>query len=595
MTHKLFILACLLVASLGLLAQETIIDLDFDVQKSDISIADFDGDGNRDILIIGENPNGRFAQLFSNKGELTFEKVESIYEATWVPSVAFGDVNADGIFDVIQSGFADSVIVNLYTSNGAEGRTLDAAYSSLIHIAPGLGIADLNNDGYTDIFVFGNHNISDLRPKIYYGNAAGGFDETSPFDELKFIDSKPQAVDYDSDGDLDLWVMAGYEENSDARFGMMYVNEEGTFTATDLGIIKKGPGSSDWGDFDGDGDLDLLIGGWGYVNSGEDTDMLYRIYENQEGTFTEKTTFQPFGAFSPGTSSRFADWDNDGDLDVIVTGWNPDANGQRVGFFINDGGSFTLADYSSTVPGVSESALEMGDLDNDGDLDLVVNGFSGNEWNGEGSAFGKNISVVIVNTVAQQNEAPQAPADLQASADGKDVTFSWSPASDDLSKSLTYNLFLVDSNSRFYYTPLADTVSGSLLIQQKGNVELNTSWQVKDLPYGEYQWGVQAIDHSFQGSLFTSGILNHQEGGAVLGAKASDVTIYPNPTSGTIHIRNLSGVRSMSIMTICGRRVKNIPALSGETQTQINLDPGVYIVQLFHQNGTQSSLRAIVK
>ena len=175
MKAKLIIVMTLMIIGTGLKAQDAIHDLDFDVQKSSISAVDIDADGDRDILIIGENPNGKFAQLFRNNGEMSFEKVASPFAPSAITSVTFGDVNGDGQLDAVQSGFADSVIVNLYTTNGEGNLALDDYYSSLVHIAPSSGIADLNNDGHADILVFGNHNIEDQRPKIYFGDGAGGF------------------------------------------------------------------------------------------------------------------------------------------------------------------------------------------------------------------------------------------------------------------------------------------------------------------------------------------------------------------------------------------------------------------------------------
>lgn len=594
MYKKLLAVAAVLAATIGLYAQENIVSLDFEVQKGDISIVDIDADGDLDILIVGENGGVPMVQLFQNNGDLTFEKVESVFQGGNVPTLDFGDVNGDGLMDILQSGFGDTPIVNLYTSNESNEFAVDELSSSLIQIAPGLGIADLNNDGHTDIFIFGNHNIEDQRPKVYLGNSDGGFDATSPFDSYQFIDSKPQAVDYDSDGDLDLWVMAGYEVNKDARFGMIFENDGGEFTAVDPGIVNKGPGSSDWGDYDADGDLDLLIGGYGYVNSGEDNDMIYRIYENDGGTFTEAVVFQPFGAFSPGNSSRFADWDNDGDLDVIVTGWNPDAEGQRVGFFINTGGSFELADYSHAVPGVSESAIEVGDLDNDGDLDLVINGFSGNQWNGEGSAFGKNISVVIENTTAGSNEAPAAPSNLAAESIGQKAVFSWDAPADDHSSVLTYNFYLIDSEGYYYYAPLADMTTGDLMIQQKGNVELNTSWTVQDLPYGEYEWRVQAIDNSFAGSTFASGNFTHQE--LVLSsADIADAVIYPNPSVSKINLYNSTSVVEVGVLTLDGKLVKTLKNQEGTSYIEIQVASGIYLVKMTHSDGSVTTQKAVVK
>ncbi len=330
MKAKLIIVITLMIIGTGLKAQDAIHDLDFDVQKSSISAVDIDADGDRDILIIGENPNGKFAQLFRNNGEMSFEKVTSPFAPSAITSVTFGDVNGDGQLDALQSGFADSVIVNLYTTNESGDLALDDFYSSLAHIAPSSAIADLNNDGHADILIFGNHNIEDQRPKIYFGDGAGGFTSESPFDTYKFIDPKVSTVDVDTDGDLDLWVMAGYEEGIDARFARLFINDGGTFTET-TGLEGVVDGAAAWADYDGDGDLDIVVSGWDFDYT-QDNDMIYRIYKNTGGTFTEAAVFQPFGAFSPSDASRFADWDNDGDLDVILTGWNPDEGGQRTAF-----------------------------------------------------------------------------------------------------------------------------------------------------------------------------------------------------------------------------------------------------------------------
>lgn len=597
MKAKLIIVITLMIIGTGLSAQDAIHDLDFDVQKSSISAVDIDADGDRDILIIGENPNGKFAQLFRNNGEMSFEKVASPFAPSAITSVTFGDVNGDGQLDALQSGFADSVIVNLYTTNESGDLALDDFYSSLAHIAPSSAIADLNNDGHADILIFGNHNIEDQRPKIYFGDGTGGFTSESPFDAYKFIDPKVSTVDVDTDGDLDLWVMAGYEEGIDARFARLFINDGGTFTETDPGIIAKGPGSSDWGDYDGDGDLDLLIGGWGYVNSGEDNDMIYRIYKNTGGTFTEAAVFQPFGAFSPSDASRFADWDNDGDLDVILTGWNPDEGGQRTAFFINTSGTFAAADYNATLPGISESAVAISDLDDDGDLDLIINGYSGNEWNGEGSAYNRNVALVIENTTAGTNAAPAPPANLSAKANGKAVTFSWDEATDDSTPaaSLSYNLFLVDSDGNYFYYPLADTTSGKLMVQEKGNMQLNNAWTVKGLPYGEYRWGVQAIDHSFAGSTFAKDNFSHLEGGPLATSLETDALIYPNPNQGQIQVMVSDQIRQLGILTMDGKLVKSLNVETGAKSVQIPMAAGIYLVRALRADGHYTSDKVIVK
>ncbi|MEQ8471790.1 MAG: T9SS type A sorting domain-containing protein [Marinoscillum sp.] len=601
MKSKILVVLAIVVATGEIFAQGAIHNLDFDVQRSEVSIIDIDGDGDRDILIIGENPNGRFVQMFQNNGSMEFEKVESVFTSTWVPSVDFGDINADGRIDAIHSGFADTVVVNIYTADTEGVLALNDIYKDLVHIAPGSGITELNNDGIADLFVFGNHNIGDgtMRPMIYFGDGEGGFTGESLFDTYKFIDSKVTDVDIDNDGDMDLWVMAGYEEGVDARFARLFINDNGEFTETDPEIIAKGPGSSDFGDYDGDGDLDLLIGGWGYVNSGEESDLIYRLYKNTNGEFTEVTDFSPFGQFGVGDGGRFADWDNDGDLDVLVTGWNPDAGEQRTAFFINNSGTFTAAEYGATVPGVSESAMEIGDLDDDGDLDLVVNGFSGNNWNGDGSAYGKNSSVIIENTTAGTNAAPSAPTNLVATASGKSVTFSWDEATDDKTpgKSLTYNLVVVDSEGIFYSTPLADTVSGKLTVQEKGNVQLNESWKIKNMPYGEYRWGVQAIDNSFAGSVFAMADFSHIEGGPLPLHEVSirRPLVYPNPVVGQVKLNSLQGISKVQVHALDGRKVLDMKLKETDDNLNISLESGVYVLRAIYRDGKILTEKIIIQ
>lgn len=599
MKLRTILYAVSVIAVTGLMAQGTLHDLDFPVQKSDISAVDFDGDGDRDLLIIGENPDGAFVQLFQNNGSMEFEKIDSPFGPSVVTSTDFGDVNGDGNLDMVQSGFADSVITNLYTSNDAGEWSLDDYTNELIHIAPSIAIAELNNDGHADIIVFGNHNIEDQRPKIYFGDGDGGFTAESPFDGYKFIDNKVSYVDIDNDGDLDLWVMAGYEEGIDARFARLFINDDGTFTETDPGITAKGPGSSDWGDYDNDGDMDLLIGGWGYVNSGEDNDMIYRIYKNTNGNLAEAAVFQPYGAFSYSDASKFADWDNDGDLDVIVTGWNPEVEAQQTAIFLNNAGTFTAAEYNSSMPGVSESAVEIADLDNDGDLDLVISGFSGNNFDGDGSAFGSNISVIIENTTAATNEAPAAPANLEVSSAGRNVTFTWDESSDDNTPSgaLTYNLFLVDTDGNHYYYPLADTATGYLTKQQIGNVQLNNEWTLQGLPYGEYRWGVQAIDHSYAGSAFASATLNHTEGGTVLNTDFNKQMplVYPNPVVGPLHIHVSEGLRAVSLLSLDGKLILEQELKTNTNDFQLQLDAGVYILKARYADGLLTTEKVIVR
>ena len=596
---KKFIPYCFLVllAPIGVFGQSpfTIHNLGLNVQKADISAVDIDGDGDRDLLIIGENPDGEFHQLFRNEGDMTFAPVESPFIPLALPSLDWGDVNADGFLDMVQSGFGgNGPVVTWFTSD--EAGTFTEETNPFPQMAPSIGMADLNNDGYTDVYVFGNH--FEGKSSIFFNDRQGGFTQSTQFDNYNWVDPQPYPVDYDNDGDLDLFIMAGFEEGIQTRFSRMFVNEGGVFKEQDLGLIPKGFGHAEWGDYDGDGDLDLLLNGDGHLGSGEDSDFIYRLYNNNNGAFSEAATFSPYRQINVGNGSRFFDWENDGDLDIVLTGWNPDEERQATAIFLNENGNFTPHPDNAQLPGVSESAVEVSDLDNDGDLDIIINGFSGNNYAGAESAFMDNVSLVVENPTNNPNQAPSVPQNLNAEVNGGNVTFSWNAAEDDTTPqaSLSYNLFLVNKDNGNYISfPLADTTSGELVVPHMGNVQLNNSWTVRNLPEGDYRWGVQAIDNSFAGSEFAREDFSVSE--SVTGIRERNYSIgmkvFPNPSTGKVSVKFEKGEKyQIMISSIEGREVKRLIIEGGEVNFQLR--SGMYIIQAIAISGRDRGVQKVL-
>jgi len=189
-------------------------------------------------------------------------------------------------------------------------------------------------------------------------------------------------ADFDNDGDLDLAVSLGTGEVR------LYRNDNGTLVSVgqEMGLPQPGGGSYElrglsWGDYDGDGFVDLLGGA-------TQTEHVTKVFHNVGGRkFVDVAA--DLGLTIPGRSARQTNWvdyDNDGDLDVFA------ANRQgKNTLFRNDGGTFTqvFADAGPTIFRSTVGACWF-DMDGDGDLDLFLADQSGAAdamFRNDGSAF----------------------------------------------------------------------------------------------------------------------------------------------------------------------------------------------------------------
>ncbi|MFH0947515.1 MAG: FG-GAP-like repeat-containing protein [Elusimicrobiota bacterium] len=179
--------------------------------------------------------------------------------------------------------------------------------------------------------------------------------------------------DYDNDGDLDI-VVGDWDGNEVWRN-----NGDGTFTDTgQYAGVGLNTTAIAWGDYDNDGDLDIVVG-----NNYGGGNPIYR--NNGNGTFTD--TGQYAGAGNT-KAIAWGDYDNDGDLDIVVGnygGGNPIYRNNGNGTFTNTG---------QTVGTGDANAIAWGDYDNDGDLDIVV----GNYYSGGNRIYMNNGDGTFTDT-----------------------------------------------------------------------------------------------------------------------------------------------------------------------------------------------------
>src|SRR5262249_2140074 len=120
--------------------------------------------------------------------------------------------------------------------------------------------------------------------------------------------------------------------------------------------------SYDFGDMDGDGDLDLLG-----INAGSSSTELL-LKNGGTGTYTNASTQLLSNPFTDDNDSKFFDYDNDGDLDIVIPSLG---SSERI---YNNNGSGTFSNVAGAITAISDSSLDVkvGDLNNDGRLDIVT-------------------------------------------------------------------------------------------------------------------------------------------------------------------------------------------------------------------------------
>jgi len=167
---------------------------------------------------------------------------------------------------------------------------------------------------------------------------------------------------------------------------------------------------------DGDGWLDLLLNGDGGAN-GEASSDIYRLYRNNHGVLEPYTVFNDYCQISVGDGARIVDWDNDGKLDIILTGWSASKARQATMLFTGTSATdFTFSESTlskTDFPGVSESSIETADLNIDAKIDLLITGFNGSQANQAG-IYNRNICGYYINQSVATNAKPSAQGHSQS-------------------------------------------------------------------------------------------------------------------------------------------------------------------------------------
>ena len=377
-----------------------------------VAWGDFDGDGDLDLAVGNAGKSNR---LYRNDdiapdGTPIFTVAWSSVEADDTRSVAWGDYDGDGDLDLAVGN--DGNPNRLYRNDGIalDGTPVFTRVWSAAQSDPSYSVAwgDYDGDGDLDLAA-GNND----QPNRLYRNDGGTPDGapifTVAWSSVEADDTRSVAWgDYDGDGDLDLAVgNKGSHRLYRSDGGSLSVNA--TWSLAEMSYAW----SASWGDCDGDGDLDLAVG---------NADQPTRLYRNDEGVLTASAVWSSIEAYVT-TSVAWGDYDGDGDLDLAVGN-----RGQPNLLYRNDGvapdGTPILSLAWSSVESDDTQSVAWGDYDGDGDLDLAVGNWQGSNllYRNDGGALTYSA---VWSSVEVNNTTSMAWGDYDGDGDLDLVASNW--------------------------------------------------------------------------------------------------------------------------------------------------------------------------
>lgn len=353
--------------------------------RSAPTFTDLDKDGDADMLLGLQNGT---IQYYINKATTVYPY--ALQSGAWSATTktgnpffgidlgdftrpVFTDFDNDGDADVIvgTSFLPNNQSIYYYENDGSGNftqKTLSGINPAVDEVTPTM--IDINGDGLKDIIIGcadGSIHYFKCTGTAAYTEQTGNLNPFNNFNEGAH--SAPASGDFDGDGDLDLVLAAANPEQN-----LFYFENKGNgifqrkdALASPVGGLNVTQMSSPYfSDVNNDGSIELLLGGFEEIS-----------YYKKNGDFYEKQTTDPFSnlVYRAFFVTSLVDLDGDGDKDLVGGQNNNLGNDASIAYYKNDNGIFTLQDFHSGPFKdviINEGKTEFADIDNDGDFDFFI-------------------------------------------------------------------------------------------------------------------------------------------------------------------------------------------------------------------------------
>ncbi len=558
------------------------------VWKSDAAWGDLDGDGDLDLVTSGETAAGTLVtKTYRNQGgALVFSQDLDGVQNESSGHLAFGDYDGDGDLDLALAGAtAAGRITRIYRNNGSGTLTWDSAQALTGLQLAALAFGDYDLDGDLDLVTIG-HDGAQARALLYRNDPLGTLTLDAAAALVGVYAGSADWADMDRDGDLDLLITGS--DGVQRRTIFYENNPPGVLTNDgDHGLPATSLSDAAWGDYDNDGDLDLAITGSGTPN-------FARIYAN-DGVGNLSQVKNMANIYR--SSCAWGDYDNDGDLDVAICGY--DGSGLYTWICQNTGSDFVEQPFY--FPYVREGSLSWADADQDGDLDFFV---TGADWD-------TKYARLYMNTGGLSNSPPGVPTTVGCDVVPGGMRLRWNAAADGQTQSAGLYYALRVGRTAGGHEILSGTYGTPLM----GNAGQGRSI-VLDVPAGDYYWSVRAVDAGLAASAWSPEVACAVSGVAPDGPPAPDLPggfalaiedANPFRPPVTVSYRlPAGGPVELGIYDVAGRLVRrlvddaqgagpHVVAWDGRDSGGSAVGPGIYLIRLASDGRGETRKAALVR